>query len=267
MARAIEKLRSEVYGIRLGATAADRVRIASMFWYAHTRLGRARPLFGWLPSRGDPPRTVGLRSGARVLARRRDAVPFHEQFALDAYGVEFPFPVSTVIDLGANVGFAAVALARRHREARFVCVEPSGDSRALLERNLALNGVPAQVIRAAVVGERGRFRLAAGRAPASNTVTAAAGGDVEGLTVADVLDRAGLAQADLMKIDIEGGERAVFERAGEWAPRVRALVGELHGPFTATDADALLGPHGYRRFGLPPGVRFAGVHCWLRSAP
>jgi FkbM family methyltransferase len=265
MARAIAKLMSEVHGVLLGATAADRFRIMAMFAYAHTRLGRARALFGWMPTRGDRPRTVVLRSGVRVIARRRDGVPFHEQFALDVYGVELPFAVSTVIDLGANVGFAAVALAKRYPDARFVCVEPSAESRPLLEHNLALNGVRGEVIGVALAGVAGRFRVAPGAAPARDTVVPSAEGDVEGVTLSELLDRAGISEADLVKIDIEGSERELFEQVGQWAARVRAVIAELHGSFTAPDADALLAPHGFERATLPNGVRFAGVHCWLRD--
>jgi FkbM family methyltransferase len=200
-----------------------------------------------------------------VLARRRDAVPLFEQFSLDTYGVELPFEVRSVLDLGANVGFAAVALGRRHSEARFACVEPDGESRRLLEENLRRNGVNGRVIAAAVVGEPGSYRVAPGRVPASNAVEMDAGGDVAGLTVADILRRAGFDGVDLMKIDVEGAEWGVFADAPSWAPRVRAVIGELHpvSSESAARADALLAPCGFRRVALPNELRFRDVCLWI----
>jgi FkbM family methyltransferase len=263
----LDQVRAEARMVMLGARWADRLRIAWVLSYAHLRLGRGRAVLGWIPVGDDAERLVRLRTGAGVMARRRDAVPLYEQFALDVYGVELPFAVSRVLDLGANVGFATVALAARFPGARFACVEPDAESRRLLAANVERNGVEAIVIGAAVAGVAGRrYHVAAGVAPGSNTVVAAGDGSVDGLTVAELLDRAGLDQADLMKIDVEGGEWGVFENAGEWAGRVRAVIGELHPVSDASDAraDALLAPHGFERVALPETLRFNDVCCWIR---
>lgn len=251
-----------------GARGRDQWRIAWILSYAHLRLGRGRAVLGWIPAGSDEPRELRLRSGVRLLARRRDAVPLYEQFGLDAYGVALPFVVTTVVDLGANVGFATVALAAHHPGARFVCVEPEAESRALLASNLALNGVQAEVVGAAVSGSAGgRFAISHGRAPGSDSVVAATGGAVEGLTVASLLDRAGWGDVDLMKIDVEGAEWGVFSDAAAWAGRVRAIIGELHpvSNASAARADGLLAPHGFRRVALPVGIRFADVCLWIRD--
>jgi FkbM family methyltransferase len=253
--------------VLLGSGLRDRIRIIRILSYAHLRLGRGRVVLGWIPVGADVARPLALRSGVSVLARRRDAVPLYEQFALDVYGVALPFAVSRVLDLGANVGFAAVALASRYPGARFACVEPDEESRRLLALNVARNGLAADVVGAAVAGVAGRLTVAAGAAPASNRVVAAGGGSVEGLTVAALLDRAGLDQVDLMKIDVEGAEWGVFSDAAGWAGRVRAVIGELHPVSEASSAraDALLAPHGFRRVSLPDELRFADVCCWIRG--
>ena len=252
--------------VAAGVSLRDRLRIAGVLAYAHMRLGRGARAFGWLPSGDDPPRLIRLRSGVSVMARRRDAVPFYEQFGLEAYGVGVPVPVRTVVDLGANVGFAAVALAARYQGARIVCVEPDAESFALLERNLALNGVDAVALRAAVAGASGRrFSVSAGSAPASNRVVAAADGPVEGVTVAELLARAQVGEVDLRKVDIEGAEAEVFADAASWAPRVGAVIAELHEPFGVADADRLLGAFGFARVPLPSGVRFRDVVLWAKD--
>lgn len=254
--------------VLLGAGWRDRLRIAWILSFAHVRLGRGRHLLGWIPVGADEPRPVSLRSGVRLLARRRDAVPLYEQFALDVYGVGLPFPVRRVLDLGANVGFATVALALRHPAARFVCVEPEEESRSLLAANLSSNGISGSVIAAAVAGAHGEFAVTHGRAPGSDSVVASAGGGVQGVTVPELLDGAGWEGADLMKIDVEGGEWGVFADAASWAPRVRAVIGELHPVSDASvaRADRLLGPCGFVRVALPDSLRFRDVCLWVRDA-
>src|SRR6266576_607241 len=45
--------------------------------------------------------------------------------------------VRTIVDLGANVGYASRWLLRKFPQARLVAVEPSPDNAAILHRNLA----------------------------------------------------------------------------------------------------------------------------------
>jgi FkbM family methyltransferase len=60
-----------------------------------------------------------------------------------------------MIDAGANIGFSSVYLACRWGATRIVAVEPDPENAELLRRNLAQNGVEAEVIEAAVGAEDG----------------------------------------------------------------------------------------------------------------
>ncbi len=263
--RSIEQLSGELYTITRGATTRDRLRIARILSHAHLRFGRGRRLLGWLPMGDDPARPVHFRAGQTVLARRADAIVLHEHFGLDVYGVHIVAkPVKIVVDLGANVGYAALALGRRYPEARFLCVEADPAIRALLTRNLQLNRLDAEILGVAVVGTAGNYTIDASRYPA-NRVAARENGSVEGITLPALLDRAGVEMVDLMKIDIEGSERGVFEHASEWCSRVRSIVGELHDGLTGEDAERLLAPYGYVRIALPDRERFRTLCCFARA--
>ena len=48
------------------------------------------------------------------------------------------------------------------------------------------------------------------------------------MSIGTMLDRAGLDEVDLLKLDIEGGEAAVLGAWPSWSRRVRCLVAELH---------------------------------------
>lgn len=265
MRRRIEQLRGEARTVAAGATPRDRLRILRILANAHLRLGRGRRVFGRRPAPPDPPRQVRLRRGERLLARRADAVVLYEHFGLDVYGVPLPLDdVRCIVDLGANVGFSTLALRRHHPRARFVCVEPAAVTRAVLRENLARNGVDAEVLGVAVVGEAGSYSLAESHFPAAHRVVASVEGDIEGVTLSELLERARVNRVDLLKIDVEGAEREIFAAAGEWAGRVRGLIGELHGDFTPREAARLLGPHGFTPVALGDGVRGRSLCCFVR---
>jgi len=200
------------------------------------------------------------------VARRFDAVPLFEQVGLDPYGVVFQHPVRTVADIGANIGMAAVRLSLRYPTARFVCVEPDPAATSLLERNLWLNQVSAKVIPGAVVGAPGRFHVVSDRFAGLQRVTANAEGSVPGYSLAGILDAAGFDTVDLVKMDIEGAEADVFAHANDWAPRVRALIAELHDGLGRNAAASLLAPHGLVPLHLPTELRFRGIACFVRPS-
>jgi hypothetical protein len=77
-----------------------------------------------------------------------------------------------------------------------------------------------------------------------------AGSTVAAFSVPSILNRFGLAGADVLKIDIEGGEVAVFGASDGWIDRVRMFVVELHGNeaiATFTAATSRLRGKRYRR--------------------
>jgi len=261
----LEQVKTELRTVRAGESLGDRIRILDMMAHGHLRVGRVRHLLEWLPRRRDEPREVKLRAGWTVIARRGDGIPLYEQFGLDAYCADLRPPVRTVLDLGANVGFATLRFARRYPHARLVCVEPDSTARELLANNLARNGVEAQIFGVAVVGTPGSYRMSAAGHPGGNQVTASRSGAVEGIMLPALLDRAGLEQVDFMKVDIEGAERHLFLSARDWAGRVRALIAELHDEPTPADVESQLGAHGYRRLPLPGRLGFNDLVYFERA--
>lgn len=106
-----------------------------------------------------------LREGGLLVAPPSRAAwwPVFEMFAEDLYRLESTELTlcegDVVVDLGAHIGAAAVALARRWPPASLVCVEPNPAGLPYLEQNLAANGVPACVVREAVGASDGETTL------------------------------------------------------------------------------------------------------------
>ena len=51
---------------------------------------------------------------------------------------------------------------------------------------------------------------------------------------------------DLLKMDIEGAEKAVLRDAAAWLPKVRVLIVELHGDYSEADLRSDIEPFGFQ---------------------
>jgi FkbM family methyltransferase len=143
--------------------------------------------------------------------------------------------VRVIVDAGANIGAASVFLLEAYPEATVIAIEPDPGNFDVLQRNLTYYGPRAIALRAALWDHRTSLAIGRGhyRDGGAWTFEARAGrGDdeeVEATTVPDLLARFGWPRIDILKIDIERGERAVFqESARGWLDRVRVIAIELH---------------------------------------
>jgi FkbM family methyltransferase len=223
-------------------TIARRLREEFANWYV---LG---PLT-WLalPSR-LPPRAgidslarrrvvVRIRGGERATCRLDEFFSFVEVFVLREYdhpSIDWK-RVRTIVDVGANVGAATIWFARRCRNAEIVAVEPARGTLARLEANLRTNRLEnrVSVVPAALSGRTGSAYLSEnGSSVYAQTRTTSSPGTerVEALSLADLLDRYGLDEVDVLKLDCEGAEfDALLACDEELLSRVRTIVGEYHG--------------------------------------
>ncbi len=149
------------------------------------------------------------------------------------------FAISSVLDCGANVGvFAAyLPLMTEAKIKVYVAAEPNADSFALLEEQVARQK-PAERVslyNVAVSDRDGviRFHL---RDDSRGHHIAEESGELEvpTLCVTTLLDRTGLGELDLLKVDIEGGEKYVMRSIGAWKDRVKMMIVELHPAVDAT---------------------------------
>jgi len=133
-----------------------------------------------------------------------------------------------IVDCGANIGISAIWFADRFPDATILAVEPEPANHALLQRNTAAH--PNIVaIRAAVSDHRGRVSLTNDGGEAWGWATREAeDGDVETVTVGDLLARVPDGAPLIVKIDIEGGEVDLFRSATEWTRETPLIVFEDH---------------------------------------
>lgn len=186
------------------------------------------------------PRVKGVRyfrgpgSLGIVAARdnQSDTVMFEQVFVGLDYDFDLPFVPRTIIDAGANAGYASLYFAARFPQARILAIEPDMENFEMLTQNTA--AFP-QIIRerAGVWGSPGALQVADPTAPkcmiSLEAARDSATDGIPALTVPEAMSRLGADTLDLLKIDIEGAELEVFTAgATAWLPRVRALMIELH---------------------------------------
>lgn len=135
-----------------------------------------------------------------------------------------------VLDCGANVGLASLYFKRLYPDARITAYEADPALADLCRRNLAENGArDVAVETAAVWTSTGTVRFQREGADSGAIEGASAGLTAPSAAVASVRLRDLLQEPiDLLKLDIEGAERAVLEDCADCLGRVRAMILDLH---------------------------------------
>jgi FkbM family methyltransferase len=162
-----------------------------------------------------------------------DVPTFEKIFISQEY--EFPYPAGKpglIIDAGANVGYASIFFAKKFPSSRILAVEPERSNYELLLRNIA--AYPnVTAVRAALwnkktslhiqnpTDEHWAFRIAEAQPGDSDRC--------DSITVPELMALAGVDTVDILKVDIEGAEKELFESDFEpWLDKVGVIVIELH---------------------------------------
>lgn len=162
-----------------------------------------------------------------------------------------PETVRTVVDCGANIGLFAADLIRRGAALdRYLAIEADPGSFHVLEKQLVALGLAECACRwqQAVGAEETSMRFSTGRESVFHGLSEDGDLEVKVRPLTGFLDEAGVDSVDLLKIDIEGGERFVIPTAPDWADRVKRMVIELHDGLDTKWLREHLEPLGYEIF-------------------
>ncbi|MER3414804.1 MAG: hypothetical protein C4297_01130 [Gemmataceae bacterium] len=187
-------------------------------------LGTSTP-FAYVTSKGQ---SMYLRAGQIA-----DYWIFGEVFVDIEYGpvskcVENP---KVILDLGANIGLTSLYLHRLYPQARIIALEPDQDNYSLACRNLSICGENILLLQAGIWHRDAPLRVVRTGGPATYQVEECHNGEtaeVQGICMESLMSRYGLDSIDILKIDIEGAERVLFEHDCNWLTKVRALAVEPH---------------------------------------
>jgi len=170
---------------------------------------------------------ITLRSGTTDIATF-EQVFIAGEYDLPLHGEDPKF----IIDGGANVGCASVFFAQRYPTAAIYAVEPENSNFKVLTLN-AQHYRNITPIEAAVWNEDAFVEIAnpldekwSYRVQSSSRTSPSR---VRAVTIASLIEEAGVDRVNILKLDIEGAEIEVFDaKCKGWIDRIDIIVIELH---------------------------------------
>lgn len=194
--------------------------------FIFAKVFRTQPLFKtWVPGIKHP---VYLRIGTTDASVLRQVL-MEKHYDLPCHRVP-----RIILDAGANIGLSAVFFANIYPHATIIALEPEASNFQLLKTNI--HPYPQiKPLQAALWKENGQITLI-------NPSTAHHGFQtieripngcaqsclVPAFTVDGIMSLMGLKTVDLLKMDIEGAEKEVFETSADWIDKVEVIMIELH---------------------------------------
>ncbi len=161
-----------------------------------------------------------------------DVTMFQQVFFNQEYQMTFKFEPKVILDCGANIGLATVYLKNRFPEATIISIEPEQSNFELLVKNTKdysdvfclKNGIWNEssnlIIKDEGLGNCGFMVEETNKYHKDS---------IEAITIVDIMKRYDIDSIDILKIDIEGSEKELFESGyEEWLPKVKVIIIELH---------------------------------------
>lgn len=179
----------------------------------------------------------GLRGSLALRGGTSDRATFQKVFLEGEYDIDLDFAPRLIVDGGANVGYASVYFAHRFPDALVLAVEPEPQNFRLLTANTEAypnircfkHALWPRHTCLNLENSSGNTDAFFVRETSDQTVPQG----VATISIPELLDQAGIESIDVLKLDVEGAEKELFEdeTAGRWIARTRALIVELHDRF------------------------------------
>jgi len=196
---------------------------ASLFEKFPRPLRRHRLMTAWMRLTGEPPlQLVRIRDKSFGYADMSDGflrlIVIDQGFEKDFFGIADRLFASggTFLDVGANHGLLSFGLAGRHGAAiDFHLFEPNPKLVDSIEKTRSLYPAMRLTLNAAAVSDVAgfvSFEIDEGQTGASH-ISDGPGVQVPCLTLDDYIDKAGLTDVGLLKLDVEGYELAALRGA------------------------------------------------------
>jgi FkbM family methyltransferase len=200
----------------------------------------------------------GIKIGLRNK-NHSDLDVFRQIFILEEYDVISSLIklnnsklVINIIDAGANVGYTSLYFSTKIPNCRMFSIEPSRENFQLLKFNIETNSANAKLYNCALAEVGGKkFDISRDFRDSKDwsvTTTEKSDGNIDGITVNEIIVDNKLNYISLLKIDIEGAERFVFRDGLDLSYlRITQYIAiEIHDEFGIRDnINDILRDHGF----------------------
>ncbi|WP_422359123.1 FkbM family methyltransferase [Reichenbachiella sp.] len=162
---------------------------------------------------------------------------FNQVFRDLEYDINFGFEPKSIIDAGANIGLTALYFSGEYPNCKIISIEPESLNFEVLVENTKANANIIPVKKAlsnkleklSVMGSDRETSSFTTEKLESNEDDKGRRNEVETTTVSELMRENDLKSVDVVKIDIEGFEKELFESNHEdWVPYTKVLIIELH---------------------------------------
>lgn len=163
-----------------------------------------------------------------------DIKVFDQLFYSLEYEFEYFFEPKFIIDAGANIGLASVFFANKFKNAQIIAIEPENSNFEILQKNTrkypaitclqkaVSNKIETVYVMNSKYGNWG-FTTSNDNSLKTNSVNS-----ITTITISQIMQLYELQRIDVLKIDIEGYEKELFETNIDWLPKTKCLIIELH---------------------------------------
>jgi FkbM family methyltransferase len=180
----------------------------------------------------------GVSHPIHLRLRTTDVSTFIEIIVHREYDWDLLNAPRIIVDAGANIGLSSIFYANKHPEARIIAIEPETSNFEMLAKNTrpypnisAVHGALWKENKTLNISDPGQGQWGFQTKEAPESCTSEMGIRVRGMTLDKLMDECGIDYIDVLKIDIEGSEKEVFENSAHWIDRVGMIAVELHDRF------------------------------------
>lgn len=173
-----------------------------------------------------------LKRKVYIRRKTKDTETFEEIFNQNIYNLELPLSPETIIDAGANVGFATLFFKLKYPNSRIALVEIEKENIKMVEKNLqGLKDI--KIYHKGLFNKIGFFKVEdpynASNSFVIKEVAENEPYDIQSTTIDEIMQENNFQTVDILKIDIEGAEKDLFEKNYEsWLPKIKIIMVETH---------------------------------------
>ncbi len=227
--RFIDKIKSLFSTASLGYGVRDKIVL--VLEQVLVKMGKGSPYAVTL--------SIGTGAKAKVYFEGTyDEFVMLQEIYLDGCYVTASQSVKTIIDLGANIGLAAVWFYLKYPDAIIHCYEPAERPLVLLKKNLPPS---ARIFPLAIASNAGTITMNVSERSVESSATFSFPHmqhiSVQATTLDEAVARMG-GNVDVVKMDIEGAEFDVLASSTS-LPQIREIVGEVHPGVAERDTNEL----------------------------
>ena len=172
----------------------------------------------------------------KIYLRKEQSDPsiFEQVFSEQQYNFEHPDPrqVKWIIDAGANIGLSAIYFSGKFPNASVISIEPNKENFKLLQKNTR-NYKNVTCINAALWYQKEQLDISNKEEKSAGYMIQSSldktGDFIESVTINELTERYNIEEISILKIDIEGSEKEVFQyNISPWLDNCTCVIAELH---------------------------------------